>query len=265
MKQQTALAPLSKTAVSLKDGHDSATARELLKRFKDAQNAGRRIMSFGLFAWEIKTVKLKHGQWGPWLAAHCPDLCRPDAATGKPKPSASLSTYMGMTEDILADMGFTIEKYFAHISNSQQLGICHGGKFLTLPDKKLPEPALKLKQEICNRVDNKTAKQIRFAFGQVEEDPVTEKLQPKRGRLKGQGGASKEQRAAAAAAEEAAKLTQLEAETEHLVKWIDDNCNDQQLGKISDAALARFLEACRLGIQYAAPVIDARAKAQKGA
>lgn len=244
---------------TLNDGHDAVVAKELIKRFKDAQNAGRRIMAFGLFAWEIKETKLKHGQWGPWLAANAPDLCRPDSKTGAAKPSASLNTYMQMTRDVLEDMGFTIEKYFKHISNSQQLGICHGGKFLLLPPKKLSESAAKLKDEICNRVDGKTAKQIRLAFGQVEEDD-TGAIKPKRGRLKGQGGASKEQRAAAAAAEEKARIEAIELEAEDFCKWIDDHCDEKGLPLINDAAFDKLCERAEFLWNFCRKLRDARKK-----
>jgi len=253
----TDLQVVSSKAPSLKDGHDESTAKELIKRFKDAQNAGRRIMSFGLFAWEIKTMRLKHGQWGPWLAANASEVCRPHSKTGILQPSASLSSYMQMTKDVLEDFGFTIEKYFKHIEHSKELGVCHGGKFLLLPDKKLNEPALKLKKEFCDRVDGKTAKQIRLSFNQVEESDDGE-VKPKRGRLKGEGGVSKEQRAAAKAAEAQAEITAMELEAEDFCRWIDHVADTAHLPKISDKVWNKLFERMNLLGDFMAQVNESR-------
>ena len=59
-------------APSVKIGNDAELGKHLMKLFTDAQNGMRRVVAFGLFAWEIKETKLKHGQWGPWLAENAP-------------------------------------------------------------------------------------------------------------------------------------------------------------------------------------------------
>lgn len=250
--------PKHTAMVSLSDGHDAATARALVSRFRDAQKAGRRIMSFGLFAWEIKTLRLKHSQWGPWLATHAPELCRRDSKTDQPKPSASLSTYMQMTKDVLEDMGFTIDKYFQHVSNSQQLGICRDGKFLLKDPRKLPEPVRKLHDEFCTRVDGKSAKQIRFAFGQVEEDSTGD-VKPKRGRLKGQGGASKAQRDAAAAADAKADRDARNLEADATTKWLLENADAKHAGEFDTARAEKLCEAA----EYMAACLKAILAARK--
>jgi hypothetical protein len=170
-------------APTLSDGQDKTTAKELTKRFSDAQSGMRRIVALGLFAWEIKETKLKHGQWGAWLSAHCPKLTRIDQATNQPKPSTALSGYMDLTRGVLDNLGFTVEKYLAHISNSRLPGICQGGKYLLLPDKKLPAEVLPLKEKICSLVDGKTQRQLFLEFKQTDADG-----KPKVGRLQGQGG-----------------------------------------------------------------------------
>lgn len=257
MTQTTDLQVVSAKAPSLKDGHDESTAKQLIKSFKDAQNAGRRIMSFGLLAWEVKERKLKHGQWGPWLARHAPALCRPHSQTGILQPSASLSSYMQMTKDVLEDFGFTIQRYFKHIEASKELGVCYGGKFLLLPDKKLTEPALALKKEFCDRVDGKTAKQIRLSFNQVEEDDDGE-IKPKRGRLKGEGGVSREQRAAAKLAEEKAEITGMEVEAEEFCKWIDHVADTAHLPQISDKVWNKLFDRMNLLGDFMAQVNESR-------
>lgn len=219
-------------SVSLISGSDGKVAAELKKGFQASQKAGRVIMAFGLFAWEVKEQQLKHGQWGNWLMAHCPELCRKDKKTGEliPKPLSAVNTYMGMTKDVLEDMGFTIEKWFKHLSNSHGVGICHGGKFLLAPPKKLTKEAAELKQQICDRVDGKTVKQIRLGFSQVEEDEETGELKTKRGARKGSKGCTKEMRAAAKAAKRAAELLELKLRLKELGHELDALADDKHAG-----------------------------------
>jgi hypothetical protein len=139
------------------------------------------------------------------------------------------------------------------------LGICHGGKFLLLPPKKLSDAATKLKDEICNRVDGKTAKQIRLAFGQVEEDE-TGAVKPKRGRLKGQGGASKEQRAAAAAAEEKARVDEIEIKADGFCAWIDEHCDDKGLGLINEKVFDKLCDRAEFLWNFCRDLRNARKK-----
>jgi len=164
-------------------GDDKALAAELLKRFSDAQLGMRKITVLGLLAWEIKE-KLKHGQFGTWLQAYAPKLCRLDSKTNHPKPSNSLTTYMTVTSGVLKATGYTVAKYLDFVSNSLHEGICHGGKYLLLPDKKLPKEVRAIKEQICALVDGKTQRQLFLEFKQEEDG------KPKVGRLKGQGGKS---------------------------------------------------------------------------
>ena len=59
---------------TLKGGNDALAAKQLNKLFTEAQNGMRRVIALGLFAWEIKEGQLKHGEFGAWLAEHCPKL-----------------------------------------------------------------------------------------------------------------------------------------------------------------------------------------------
>jgi hypothetical protein len=227
---------------SLKSGHDAAAAKQLIKLFGEAQKGMRRITAVGLAAWEIKETQLKHGEFGAWLAAHAPNLSRIDDATGKPKASSALSSYMALTKGVLDHLGFTIEKYFAHVSKFPHAGICGGGKFLLLADKKVPEDVRPLREKICNLVDGKTAKQIFTEFKQVEEDDAGE-VKPKRGRLKGEGGASKTQRENAQQLAEAARLEAIEIRAAEVTAWLLENADDKHLGQLGDKLRADLLDA----------------------
>jgi len=225
-------APQASRAPSLNDGHDAAIARELTKRFTDAQTGLRRVISFGLLAWEVKETKLKHGQFGAWLAAHCPNLAD-TSSPGKPTASRSLHTYMALTKGVLESLGFTVEKYLAHISNSQQLRICQGGKYLVLPDKTLPPDARDLKGKLCDLVDGKTQRQLLLEFKQVEPD-ADGAVRPKVGRLKGQGGATKAQRVAKQQEDDNARLEAIRIKADEVHDWLIEVADDQHLGAALD-------------------------------
>lgn len=246
---------------TLLDGSDCATAKQLSKLFTDAQLGMRRVIALGLYAWEVKELKLKHGQWGPWLKENCPGLCRPDSATKKPKPSHALEIYMTLTRGVLDKMGYTVEKYLAQFVQIPLAGgICQGGKMLLLPESKaknLPDNVKTFREQICQIVDGKTQSQLFFQFKQAEEDS-TGNLAPKQGRLKGQGGASAEQRAAAQAAE--AEIAKLEAETsvKEMIRLIEHCCDDQHLGLVPDDLAARAHEASLILSAYLVPLIQSR-------
>jgi hypothetical protein len=233
----------TKALITLNDGHDQAAAKRLNKLFHDAQIGLRRVVALGLFAWELKERRLKHGQFGPWLAAHCPKLSTIDSVTGKAKPSSALSTYMSLTQGVLESTGFTVEKYLNHISNSQQMGICHGGNYLLLPDKKLPEEAKSLKQKICELVDGKTQRQLFLEFKQTDDGE-----KPKVGRLKGQGGASHDQRVAAALTEEQRRLDLMETRAAELHEWILEVSDAQGLALLSAPTRAKLTDAFLLAL-----------------
>jgi len=236
-------------APSLIDGHDAATAKQLLKFYTDAQTGMRRVIALGLFAWEVKEQKLKHGQFGAWLATHCPKLVTTDTTTGKAKPSRALQSYMELTKGVLEAEGYTIEKYLAHISNAHAMRICQGGKYLLLPDKKLPEEARELKAKICDLVDGKTKRQLFAEFKQAEEDETGE-VKVKRGRAKGEGGASKQQRENAQQFAESARIEAIELQAIETKDWLMEVSDDKHLGLIPDDTRRQLLEALDTAAGY---------------
>lgn len=215
---------------SLKNGGDAAIAKRLTKLFADAQTGMRRVVALGLFAWEIKETQLKHGEWGPWLAANAPTLCREDSKTGRPKASHALHNAMRITQGVLEHVGFkTISAYLKHVSNSPSGGICHNGKFLLLPDKKIPTDIKPLREKICSLIDGKSQQQLFWEYKQAEEDDEGE-LKKKHGRLKGQGGVSREQRASAKQREREAELLELKLTIKEFGKQCDELADDKHIG-----------------------------------
>lgn len=248
-------------APKLTTGDDAAIGKQLVRLFNDAQNGMRRVVAFGLLAWEVK-LKVKHGQFGPWLAEHAPKLCRKDSATGSPKTTHALESYMALTKGVLETCGLTVGKYLGTVMNSPGSGNLGMGRLLLLPEKKVPQEFRSLREKICSTVDGKTQKQLQLEFKQMEEDGSGE-LKKKHGRLKGKGGASAAQRAAA-------KAALLEAEAQSANEWAEEAgatirelADDAHWGKtLTDANAEKLLEDLQTGVDYLNQLVKARSKAK---
>jgi len=149
---------------------------------------------------------IPHGMFGPWLEKNFPDLSRSQAFF-----------YMSLANN-------TLEKTGLKISKVRFPDFCHGGK---------------LPKEIVELISGKTQDQLFLEFKQSESSPEGT-LAPKRGRLKGHGGATREQRATAQAAEERAKIEALELRTLEVQEWLTENADDQHLGLINDDLRAKL-------------------------
>lgn len=126
-------------------------------------DATKRAVWLGFFIVSIKERgkadgSIPHGQFMPWLAKHLPEIKHSQAAV-----------YQTLARNVA-------EKGKIQISD-----------FRKFESGELPEKVLKL-------IEGKTQDQLMFSFKQVEE--TDGELHAKRGRKKGEGGASREQRAA---------------------------------------------------------------------
>lgn len=229
---------------TVQNGDDAGSAKYLIRLSVDSKTALRKIMAFGLCAWEIKETQLKHGQWGPWLAAHAPTLCRMDSTTGKPKASTALQQAMLITQSVLAAVGFkAIGDYFKHVladPNSRVAGICRGGKYLLVPDRRVPDALKGLREKICILLDGNSKRQLFLEFKQAEE-ALNGEVHIKRGRLKGEGGASIEQRAIHRMEVAEVELIARKARIRHLGDSCDALANYKEIG--DPEAAAEFEEA----------------------
>ncbi len=251
MKKKLEIVPAAKAlpVATLKSGDDKSTAKQLNKLFSDAQNGMRKIVALGLFAWEIKENQLKHGEFGPWLAQHCPKLATIDSVTGKAKTSRALNGYMELTKNVLEACGIpTIEKYLggvAKFANDANLG---HGKFLLIADKKVPDALKEVRENICALVDGKTQRALFTEFKQAEEDD-SGTAKKKHGRIKGKGGATAEQRERAAMLEAEEKIEALKLEvlriSERLMILSDDDGLGEILGTPELDALDKAMQTAR--------------------
>ena len=241
---------------NLKGGGDAVAAKQMNKLFTEAQTGMRRIVALGLFAWELKETRLKHGEFGTWLAAHCPKLATVDPVTGKGVASRALRGYMDLTKGVLESVGFdTVEKYLAAASGFSTA--MNGGKFLLCPDKKVPDDVKPLREKIFELVDGKTQRALFLEFKQAKEDEEGN-AKPKRGRMKGQGGVSAEQRAAAAEREEQARLEELAEQITESNEFELQIADATGLGKMDSRLLEKFITARETSVAYARRVLESR-------
>ncbi len=213
---------------TLKVGTDAAAAKYLTEAYGEAQNGLRKVIAVGLCCFSIKK-QLPHGQFQNWLEANCPGLSY-----------RSLAAYMQLTKNVLEKCGFrTLGAYF---KSAEPLHFSHGGEILLLPDAGFPEAGKPIREKICAVIDGKTQSQLFLEFKQVDEDGE----KPKRGRLKGQGGATREQRAAAKDAEDRAEIEAMELDAEDFCKWIDKVCDQNHLPLINASAWAKLFDRQKL-------------------
>ena len=243
----------------LKTGDDAATAKQLNKLFTEAQNGMRRVIALGLFAWQVKETQLKHGEFGAWLATHCPKLATLDAM-GKPHASRALRGYMELTKNVLEGVGFsTIEKYLdeaAKFSGNKSLN--HGG-FLLIADKKVPESVKPLREKICQLVDGKTQRQLFLEFKQADEDDN----KPKRGRLKGSSGLTKEMREKAAARAEQERINELEETVTERIDWLLEIADAKNLGAMESKLIKKFCDAADTASGFGKRTLESRKEGGK--
>ena len=210
------------TVPKLKSGLDEKVAEQFSALFHDAQNGMRRVVAFGMFAWQIKQTELKHGQFGPWVEANFAGRIS----------YRSVRAHMQLTQSALEACGVKTMQAFFKLA--APLPFSHSGELLLMPEAKLPEEAKPLREKLCALLDGKSARALFTEFKQAEETEDEKPLRPKRGRIAGQGGASKEQRAAAAEREELERLTSLQLKADEVAEWLMEYADLKGFARIDD-------------------------------
>jgi hypothetical protein len=134
-----------------------------------------------------------------------------------------------------------MEKAGLKMANFQKLEICPGGD---------------LPKEIEALIAGKTQSQLFLEFKQSDPDadPEADRLAPKRGRLKGQGGASAEQRAAAQVSRDEEELEALELRAMEIADWLLDAADATKLGRLGAVASEKLV----LGMRSAIRILETK-------
>jgi len=226
-----------------------AAAEKFGQLHHEAQTGLRRVVAFGLFCFEMQEVHLKQGQFGRWLAQYHPECAKQKKDTDWWEASSALNSWMKLTKDTLEAVGLDVNKYLAQV-NSFRVG---SGDLLLLPDNKVPKAARPLREEICNVLDGKTARQLMLEFKQMDEEG-----QVKRGRLKGCKGTTREQREAARERERQQQIADASDSAEELARFIGEQCDDEHLGLADEKSFKQAFDAYVLLKGYIEPLAVGR-------
>lgn len=202
---------------ALKHGDQAEVAAKFLALFNDAQAVMPRVLAFGVYAHNHKLTELKHGQFLPWLRAICPADRPPESFI------RCVQSHLRLTESVLKAAGIKIRNAFR---------ICHGGELFLLPAADVPAASQPVREKVFDIIDGKSARQLFLEFKQADDDEENPK--PKRGRLKGQGGASAAQRAAHQSKIETKELLEIVTAAENTRDWLDEVTDEQRLGRIHE-------------------------------
>jgi hypothetical protein len=246
----------------LSTGDDSAAAQNLIRLYSESQTELRRVVACGLAAWEIKETRLQHGEWGYWLGAHAPGLCRLDSVTGRPKAGSQLIAHMELAKNILARIGFpTIESYFHATAKFPKSGICAGGGFLLVQENEVPPEFMPLRQKICALVDGKSQRHLsgksttapNAKYGRIAAEVARFKdlIDP----IDPAGGQSAP---AVRLAGEELRLIKLEADLEALHDWLPEIANVSSLGMMTDHTIKNFCDVAEAAAAFGRRVLETR-------
>lgn len=225
---ETALAARYPKLPELKHGNDAKRAKELNKLIKDAESGLVRILKVGFFL-ECLAEDLPHGMLGPWVEAHCNREWR------------TVRRWKQVAAGVGEALGITLKQRLEYKLH----------EVLALPLKKVPEELKAVREKIDAEIAGKSYRQLFLELKQVDESNPDK---PKRGRLKGQGGATKEQRANAAALEAEERITEKKLRAEEIANWLIEMSDDAGLGEIAGtpelAALDKAMETARGYIKH---------------
>lgn len=228
---------MSKTTLvkvpTLKVVADDDAAKILKHLLKDADDGFRRVVKVGLYI-EWLAANLPHGQLMPWVEAHIPDVGQ-----------MTIYRWRTMARNLCEWSGLK----FTNLVNLQ----VPAEKLLDLPVDKLPEKIQKARVKMEEVLDSaRTPKQLFLDIGFKQGD-LDQAGYPKakKGRRKGEGGATKEQRAKTAEAEEAARIEAIALKEEEIAEWLDENADIKSIGQTAGTKeYAKLLKAMEHAVGF---------------
>lgn len=213
------------------------------------------IVAFGLFCWELKEVHLKHSQFAPWLKQFSPDSVQEHSQSGALQICYEVRSSMEVTKSVAEACGFQItdlvHRLSGQIRDTRGFGNC--GDLMLKPAIDVPAEILSVREKISAVIEGKTKMQFMPGYKQAEFD-ADGFAHKKRGRLKGQGGATKEQRANAEELERQERITERKLKAEEIADWLIEMSDDAGFGEIAGTpeldVLDRAMEKARGYIKH---------------
>jgi len=217
-----------KAPPTLKHGNDAKAAKQLNKLIKDAESGVVRILKAGFFL-ECLAEDLPHGMLGPWVESHCNREWR------------TVRRWKQVAAGVGEALGISLKQRLEYKLH----------EVLALPLKKVPAELLAVREKIDAEIAGKSYRQLFLELKQVDEENPTK---PKIGRVKGQGGATKEQRANAAELEAQEIINERKLKAQEIAEWLLLMSDDQGLGEIAGttelAQLDKAMETARGYIKH---------------
>jgi hypothetical protein len=217
---------------TLKHGNDAKAAKQLNKLIKDAESGVVRILKAGFFL-ECLAEDLPHGMLGPWVESHCNREWR------------TVRRWKQVAAGVGDVLGITLKQRLEYKLH----------EVLALPLKKVPAELLAVREKIDAEIAGKSYRQLFLELKQVDEENPT---QPKRGRLPGSSGLTKEMRELAAQREEEERLHTLAEETTATTEWLRDHADAKNLGMMDGKLLAKLQVACQTASGFIQRLMEAR-------
>ena len=125
---------------------DAQAAKSLLAHSKHFE---QQQILIGLHCHWIKS-QIHHGEFGPWLQKHAPELCR--LKDGKiPQPKMALAEAMKFCTDSAEQAGLTLSQLLEQVGQVQipaNAGISSPVEYFLLEDSKIPAEARALKEKL---------------------------------------------------------------------------------------------------------------------
>lgn len=245
--------------ISLKNGNDKIVADQLKAMHSELSGFATKSFLFGIYGHYIKEVELKKNQFGEWLQQHAPELCRLDTKTQKPKATSSFSRHLDFSKEVIGAFGLSLTSALQKIKTLTKGSFPTVGNVghLLIEDKESAVKVIPKHEELVSLLANNSRRQVVHTLVQMEEDDNGIERR-KRGRLKGQGGASREQRAAAKEAEERAEVEAMELDAQDFDKWIDKVSDAKGLPRVSQKVWDAHLARVRFHYKWMESVHDAR-------
>ena len=229
---ETALATRYPKLPELKHGNDAKRAKELNKLIKDAESGLVRILKVGFFL-ECLAEDLPHGMLGPWVESHCNREWR------------TVRRWKQVAAGVGEALGISLKQRLEYKLH----------EVLALPLKKVPAELLAVREKIDAEIAGKSYRQLFLELKQVDKEDPTK---PKRGRLPGSSGLTKEMRELAAQREEEERLAELEEQTKGTIKWLMENADAKNLGMMDSKLLVKLQDAAQTTSGFITRLLESR-------
>lgn len=223
-------------------------AAELNRDFAEVEQlcltAARRRAYLGLKLIAVKECgkadgSIPHGRFGAWLGEHCPEI-----------PRRTVGDYMLEAKSAAERLGWQIGE-FRHFETAPH-------RLIESQADDLKPAERKQQQLLLDLVDGKGKFRPVTRYQQVDDGADVGDGAVRRGRRKGEGGASKEQRARARELSESERLEWLQIRAAEVSEWLLEVADAKGIGMLEEPQFSGLLKALETAVSVARQTAKAR-------